>query len=90
MASKLLSTEMPDQVELEADDDKGPPAYILRLPDELLIKIGHFLNLKDLIHLSCANKRMYKAFHTHNKTWEKFFKEFCLTRSLYIEKVIAS
>ena len=93
MASKgvtrSMSRESPDNVKHEADEDSDPPSHILSLPDEVLLAIGQFLNLQDLIQLTQANKRLYKAFHTHSKTWEKFFKEFCLTRSSFIEEAVA-
>ena len=84
-----MSKEVSDHVKHEDDEDSDPVSHILSLPDELLLAIGQFLSIEDLIHLSQANKRLYKAFHTHGKTWEKFFKEFCLTRSSFIEEAVA-
>jgi len=60
-----------------------------QLPDELFVFIGTFLKLQDLSHFSRANKRLYKLFHTHSQTWTRFFLEFHLTRSPFLEKIAA-
>ena len=77
------------KVKQTSDSRYSQPANILCLPDEIFISMGQFLNLKDLQHLYQTNKRLYKVFSTHNKTWTRFFMEFHLTRSAFFEKSVA-
>ena len=85
----LVSSEQGTEVKQTSDGYRHSQPDILCLPDEIFIFIGQFLNLKDLLHLSQTNKRLYKVFSTHNKTWTRFFLEFHLTRSAFFEKSVA-
>jgi hypothetical protein len=88
---KVGSTEP----EFRDEDNEVTVVYVKRatgmldLPDELLVMIGQFLNLEDMSNFCKVNKRIYKAINTHDGSWKKFFKEFRLTRSDFIDKTAA-
>ena len=87
--AKVGPTEI-GEVESEVSVDLVKRASgMLLLPDELLLLIGKFLNLVDLSNFSKANKRLCKAINTHNGSWNRFFEEFRLTRSSFIDKTVA-
>ena len=58
--------------------------HLDRLPNEILLRIGNYLPVQDLLNYFHLNQKLANLFAAENELWKKKFEEFNLTPSSVI------